>query len=588
MFPLRRKFHEVRVLFLLEVAIALLSMFVGCANPTTSSPSSATTGEISGSALYSGQTNNSGITITADSTTDGKTATVLRMLGKSTGTAKALAAQATTNSAGAYTLTNLAAGTYTVYASSPNSLEKAVTTSVVVTAGKTVSASTLNLTPTGSITGKATINGATSGNLGIVVYIAGTSYAAMTDDTGAYTITSVPAQTTAYTLVASLANYSNVTTTVTVTAGTNATATALTLGVTPDLFFALTLQTSSSNTGLTVPGCWQNGKVTLLPTTTKYPNGGENNLSVIGTDIYIGGYLQNGTTTNTQIPVYWKINSSGSTLTTLPIPSGSTYGQAKQFSLDSSGNLYVSGVVYSTSNVPQPGYWINGIWQALSLNLSNGDGTATGGDASGAFGTTSSGALAFGGWLSDSKTNTNVPVVWSNITTTAPAGTVTVLSTSTISGATGGYVDCITSNSTSTYYTGSVNNSSGNSTPVYWLNNGAAVALPLDGLATNGQTWGPDFIGSDLYSMGMIWGNTNTSLIYWKNWQLQTLPVPSGVSGGLANWAYQVGSDIYIDGTLNTANGLNIPVYWKNGKINILDIGATYVGASQNMAILSF
>jgi hypothetical protein len=166
---------------------------------------------------------------------------------------------------------------------------------------------------------------------------------------------------------------------------------------------------------------------------------------------------------------------------------------------------------------------------------------------------------------------------------------VTVLSSfSSGSFATGGYVDCLNSNSTSTYYTGSVSNSSGNWIPAYWLNNGVAVALPLDGLAPSGQTWGPDFIGSDIYSMGSIWGNTSNAIVYWKNWQLKTLPVPTGVTGGYSNWAYQVGSDIYIDGNLNTANGLYIPAYWKNGKINILDIGGTYAGASQNMAILSF
>jgi hypothetical protein len=46
------------------------------------------------------------------------------------------------------------------------------------------------------------LNGAASGNLGIMVYIAGSSYAAMTEDTGAYTISGVPVGAS-YVLVAS-------------------------------------------------------------------------------------------------------------------------------------------------------------------------------------------------------------------------------------------------------------------------------------------------------------------------------------------------------------------------------------------------
>jgi formylglycine-generating enzyme required for sulfatase activity len=91
---------------------------------------------------------------------------------------------------------------YTIYASSKDSQEKAVKSGITVTAGKSVRATELNLTPIGNISGKARLDGAASGNLGIMVFIAGTSYAAMTDDTGAYTISGVPAGAS-YALVAS-------------------------------------------------------------------------------------------------------------------------------------------------------------------------------------------------------------------------------------------------------------------------------------------------------------------------------------------------------------------------------------------------
>jgi hypothetical protein len=200
------------MVFAFFVAFCLVS----CQQPASSSGT--TTGSISGHAYFSNQSDHTGIVITAESTSSGKTAYVLSLEGKSTGLAKTIAAQATTTSSGSYSLGDLAAGTYTVYASSKNSLEKAVTTSVTVTAGKDTTASDLDLTPTGSISGTATIGGA--GALGITVYIAGTSYAAITDTSGAYTISSVPVGSS-YTLYAEKGDYT-ANATVTVTEGTTA------------------------------------------------------------------------------------------------------------------------------------------------------------------------------------------------------------------------------------------------------------------------------------------------------------------------------------------------------------------------------
>jgi hypothetical protein len=81
---------------------------------------------------------------------------------------------------------------YTIYASSRDSKEKAVAVNVTALEGKAITAAELNLTPVGSLTGKVTLDGASSGNEGFLVFIAGTSYMAVTDSLGNFTISDVP------------------------------------------------------------------------------------------------------------------------------------------------------------------------------------------------------------------------------------------------------------------------------------------------------------------------------------------------------------------------------------------------------------
>ena len=205
----------------------LLVSLTGCPNPGGGSV--ALTGEIDGHARFTGQTNHGGIIISADSVdSSGKTMAIKQAIATHGVASRMLAAQVTTDASGTYALTGLSAGTYTIYASSQSSLEKAVTTGVTVVAGKTVTAADMNLTPTGSIQGQVTINGASAGTLGIMVYIAGTSYSAMTDTTGAFTMSSVPAAT-GYTLIASLQGYNSATTSVDVAAGTTPSVVAMNL-----------------------------------------------------------------------------------------------------------------------------------------------------------------------------------------------------------------------------------------------------------------------------------------------------------------------------------------------------------------------
>lgn len=104
------------------------------------------------------------------------------------------------DSDGNYSFKNLSAGSYSVYATSLNSTKAAYNT--VTVSDDTATAVNLDLTATGSISGTVQLDSNTTGNGGISVYIGGTSYIAITDDTGAFTISNVPASSEAYTLCA--------------------------------------------------------------------------------------------------------------------------------------------------------------------------------------------------------------------------------------------------------------------------------------------------------------------------------------------------------------------------------------------------
>ena len=163
------------------------------------------TGKITGKVMYSnveGDAHN-GIILTLDKTDGLVTQNVMNVMQGRVQTvdifqngdsnARVIVANNVTSSNGSYTFENLAEGTYTVYAASSYSAEKAVCTNVVVRAAETSVADILRLTATGSITGRITLDNGTSGNTGFLVFVAGTSYMAMTDDAGNYTITGVPA-----------------------------------------------------------------------------------------------------------------------------------------------------------------------------------------------------------------------------------------------------------------------------------------------------------------------------------------------------------------------------------------------------------
>ena len=105
----------------------------------------------------------------------------------------------TTDSTGKYKFEDVPKGTYTVYASANNTVEK---TAVLINRSVTddVTFETLGLTATGIISGKITIDNSTENVFGYEVLVLGTSYSASINKKGEFLITGVPAKAEAYDL----------------------------------------------------------------------------------------------------------------------------------------------------------------------------------------------------------------------------------------------------------------------------------------------------------------------------------------------------------------------------------------------------
>jgi hypothetical protein len=214
---------KARVLFhltLLAIVAGSLAS-VACSNQLQSkNASDAATGSITGTALFNGKDDNSGIIISAEQVEGIKSLSVQRMIaGQPPLASKDICGKTTTDKKGNYCMGGLSPGNYVVTASCNDSLEKAVSSYVQVVTSQARQVVVLYLTLPGQIAGKATLSDAASlpnANLGIVVFIAGTSYSALTAADGSYTITGIPPGKN-YTLVASKVGYDSAITTVNVT-----------------------------------------------------------------------------------------------------------------------------------------------------------------------------------------------------------------------------------------------------------------------------------------------------------------------------------------------------------------------------------
>ena len=171
--------------FVSVVAILCLALFVSCNLESSASlPASEQVGSISGRVLFSNSNDNSGILVSLEQT-DG-----LKSLSANS---KSLAGSTSTGSDGSYRFKDVKPGVYTLYAAHNSSLERAsVVRNIVVEAGKALTLDDLYLTATADISGRVMIDNDETGNLGFIVFIAGTSYVAITDDSGNFRISGVP------------------------------------------------------------------------------------------------------------------------------------------------------------------------------------------------------------------------------------------------------------------------------------------------------------------------------------------------------------------------------------------------------------
>ena len=128
-------------MFVVIGLIVSFLVFFGCDTPANPIQESET-GSITGKAIFTGSDNHAGINITLEKTVGLNVISVINanqsitMGNRSINNSRSVTGVTKTLSDGTFVLENIPAGTYTLYASSQNSLEKAVTTNVIVTANE--------------------------------------------------------------------------------------------------------------------------------------------------------------------------------------------------------------------------------------------------------------------------------------------------------------------------------------------------------------------------------------------------------------------------------------------------------------------
>ena len=181
-------------LFKIASVFLFLASFIGC-KPELELEPTVKTGSIEGKVVYENEnvTDYSKIQVSLISTNGLMAASYCEARGIATN-ARKIEDIMYTDCWGKYSFENVPEGVYTICASSDSSTKKAVLTNVVVTAGRTVTASDLGLTATGAVSGRITIDWYTEGVLGLDVFIAGTSFDGKVGIDGSFELTGIPAK----------------------------------------------------------------------------------------------------------------------------------------------------------------------------------------------------------------------------------------------------------------------------------------------------------------------------------------------------------------------------------------------------------
>lgn len=196
-----------KLVYLLLAIGLLFNCQMPLSNMAPSTETSNGKGSIQGFAYLDNTDTHEGIIITVEKRLGVKTETISRSLhndelDSSRALSSNIEASTTTDENGFYSIDGLEEGTYTIYATSADAAEKAVSTDTVVRNAQTVTAAEMNLVTVGQISGRVIINKTDNDNLGYMVFVAGTSYMAMTDDSGRFVISDVPVGIDYHTVIA--------------------------------------------------------------------------------------------------------------------------------------------------------------------------------------------------------------------------------------------------------------------------------------------------------------------------------------------------------------------------------------------------
>lgn len=186
-----------KVFFSLFITFVFLTFFISCSPevPVQNIPDeSVEKGSIEGKALFRNSDNSEGIIIVLEATDGLRSERVCRSSGSSFLRSGDVSGTCKTDAAGKYSFSDIDCGTYTIYAASENSTEKAVMTNVTVKKNNVSIPDDIYLTATGAVKGRIILDESENGNYGFSVFIGGTSYLAKTSDSGDFEITGIPAK----------------------------------------------------------------------------------------------------------------------------------------------------------------------------------------------------------------------------------------------------------------------------------------------------------------------------------------------------------------------------------------------------------